>query len=110
MGRPAFFAGNKDRSVARNGVAAILREQRQRPWASRVRADNLDRLAPRNSLRGVDLAQIQDVPLHRSAIVETLVLDDVPIAVRLAVLLSLGPPQEHGAATLCTTCHAREIG
>jgi hypothetical protein len=30
------------------------------------------------------------MPLHYSAIVETLVLDDVPIAVRLAVLLSLG--------------------
>src|SRR5882724_4509410 len=99
-----------DRGVARNGLAAILREQRQRPWASRVRVENLDRLSPGNSLRGVDLAQIQDVPLHHSAIVETLVLDDVPIAVGLAVLLSLGPPQEHGAAILCTTCHDLETG
>ena len=39
-------------------------------------------------LRGVDLAQIQYVPLDHPATVETLVLDDVPVAVRLAVLLS----------------------
>src|SRR5258708_15656830 len=57
----------------------------------------LDGRAPRGRLRGVDLAQIQDVRLHHSATVETLVLDDVPVAVRLAVLPSLGSSQEHGA-------------
>jgi hypothetical protein len=40
------------------------------------------------------------VPLHHPAIIETLVLDDIPIAVHLAVLLSLGASQKHDAANL----------
>jgi hypothetical protein len=35
------------------------------------------------------------VPLHHSAVVETLVLDDVPIEMGLAVLPSLDSSQEH---------------
>jgi hypothetical protein len=36
------------------------------------------------------------MPLHHSAVIETLVLDNVPVAVRLSVLLSLGASQKHG--------------
>src|ERR1700682_2070610 len=37
------------------------------------------------------------MPLHHPAIIETLVLDHVPVAVRLAVLPSLGASQKHDA-------------
>jgi hypothetical protein len=35
------------------------------------------------------------VPLHHPTVVETLVLDDIPIEVRLAVLPSFDSSQEH---------------
>jgi hypothetical protein len=41
----------------------------------------------------IDLAQIQDVPLHHPATVETLVLDDVPIEVCLALHTQLSTRQ-----------------
>src|SRR3984885_2800004 len=44
----------------------------------------------------------QNVPLHHPAAVETLVLDDAPIEVRLAVLPSLDSPQEHDGACQIT--------
>ena len=52
---------------------------------SRVVIEDLDGFAPCRSLRGVDLAQIQNVPLYDTAAGNTLVLDDAPIVVRLAV-------------------------
>jgi hypothetical protein len=51
-------------------------------------------------LRGVDLTEVQHMPLHHPAVIKTLVLDDVPVAVRLAVLLSLGASQKHDATNL----------
>jgi len=99
-----------DGCIARGHLAPILREQRQRPGTARILVEHLDRLAPGRRLRGVDLAQIQHMPLHHPAIIETLVLDDVPVAVRLAVFLSLGPPQEHDAANLMHTKPRLGIG
>ena len=84
-----------DRSVVRRGLAALLGEQGERSRAARVGVEHLDRLAPSFRLRGIDLAQIINVPLHHSAIVETLVLDDGPIEVRLAVFPSFDSSQEH---------------
>ena len=63
----------------------------------RVLVEHLDRLAPHRGLRGIDLAQIQHVTLHDAAARDTLVLDDAPILVRLAVFLPLGLPQKHGS-------------
>jgi hypothetical protein len=40
--------------------------------------------------------------LHLAAIAETLVFDDVPIAVRLAVFLALRLPKKHDDASLYT--------
>jgi hypothetical protein len=48
-----------------------------------------DRLAPGRRPRRIDLAKIQHMPLHHPSVIETLVLDHVPVAVRVAVL-SLG--------------------
>ena len=50
------------------------------------------------------------MPLHHPALTETLVLDSVSVAVRLAVLLSLGASQEHGATNLCAIGHAWKSG
>ena len=50
------------------------------------------------------------MPLHHPAIIETLVLDRVPVAVRLAVLLSLGASQKHDATNLRAISRAWESG
>ena len=65
------------RGIVRHGLATILGKQGQRLGAARLRVENLDRLAPGLRLGRIDLAQIQDVPLHHPATVETLVLDDL---------------------------------
>jgi hypothetical protein len=98
------------RRVAGDHLASIFRKQRQRPHTAGVLVEHLDRLAPRRRLRGVDLAEIQHMSLHHSAAVETLVLDHVPVVVRLAVLLSLGASQKHDAANLSAPCRAWESG
>jgi hypothetical protein len=76
------------RGIVRHSLATILGKQGQRLGAARLRVEHLDRLAPGLRLGRIDLAQIQDVPLHHPATVETLVLDDAPIEVCLAVLPS----------------------
>src|SRR5271156_3455839 len=86
------------RGIVRYSLATILREQRQRLRASAIRIENLDRPTPNFRLRRIDLTQIQNVPLHHPAAIETLVLDDVPIEVGLTVLPSLDSSQEHDDA------------
>ena len=49
------------------------------------------------------IAKIQNVALSRHPACHTLVLDNAPILVRLAVLLSLGLPQKHDPADLAIT-------
>ena len=83
------------RGVVRRGLAAIRGEQGERPGAARLRVEHLDRLALSLRLRRIDLAQIQNLPLHHPAVIETLVLDDAPIQMRLAVLPSFDSSQEH---------------
>lgn len=48
--------------------------------------------------------------LHHAALVEALVLDAVPVMVRLAVFLSLGAAQEHDAANLRAPSRLWESG
>jgi len=90
--------------------AAILGEQRHGPWTPGVFVEYLDRLAPGGGLRGVDLAEIQHVSLHRAATRNALALDNRPVAVDLAVLLPLGASQEHRETTLCTASGEGEQG
>ena len=99
-----------DRRIACDRLTLILRKQRQCSRTPGVFVEHLDCLAPRRRLRGVDLAKIQHMSLHHPPVIETLVLDDVPIAVRLAVLLSLGASQEHGAANLLAPPRPWESG
>ena len=70
--------------------------------------EHLDGLAPHRRLRGVDLAQIQHVALHHAATCNTLVLDDAPIVVRLAVFLARGLSQKHDHANLAVRICAWE--
>src|ERR1700722_16016026 len=70
----------------------------------RVLVEHRDGLAPHRGLRGIDLAQIQHVTLHNAAACDTLVLDDAPILVRLAVFLPSGLPQKHAANLATRIC------
>src|SRR3989304_2351147 len=71
-----------DRGVLEQPLAAIPREHRPRSALQ-----HLDRLAPGELLRGVDLAQIEHVTLHHAPARQTAVLDHAPVAVFLTVLL-----------------------
>jgi hypothetical protein len=97
IGQPKLHRGGR----RPDNLAAVLREQRHRPRAAGVLVEHPDRPAPGSRLRGVDLAEIQHVSLHDTPARDTLALDDRPVAIDPAVLLSLGAPQEQGA-TLCT--------
>jgi len=62
--------------------------------------ERLDHPAPPLALAVVDLAQIQHLALHDPAIGAAFGLDDVPVAVLLAVLEASVASQIHDAATL----------
>jgi hypothetical protein len=49
-------------------------------------------------------------PLRHPVVIETLVLNDVPVVVRLAVLPSLGASQKHDAANPSAPSRAWESG
>src|ERR1700760_340632 len=98
------------RTVGRHRGTVILRKQRQRPRTSRFLIEDFDGFAPSGRLRRADLTQIQNMTLHHPAAREALVLDDAPIAMRLAVLLSPGLPQEHDRASLAKRIRPGERG
>src|ERR1700735_1809561 len=75
-----------------------------------VLVENFDGFAPGRGLRRADIAQIQDVALHNAAGPEAMVLDDAPIAVRLAILLPPGLPQKHDAENLAKGIRGGEQG
>jgi len=73
----------------------ILGEQRDLPAALADFVKCLDRLTPGGSLAVVDLAQIQQVPLHRATAGHPAVLHNAPVAVLLAVLAANLVAQKH---------------
>ena len=85
-----------DGSVRQHTFAAIFRKQRQGPRSVAAVFQHLDRLAPSQLLRGVDLPQIQHVPLNHPPATYALVLDKAPVAVLLPVLLANRRAQKHG--------------
>jgi hypothetical protein len=76
--------------------AALLGKQRQGARLARRLIDDLDGPPPGVTLRCADFSQIEDLTLHHASIVESLVLDDVPVDVCLAVLLPANLSQKHG--------------
>ena len=103
--QPATARQNAKSADADASIAAL-----ERPSAAGVLVEHLDRFAPRRCLRGIDLAEIEHMPLHHAAVIEALVLHHVPVVVRLAVLLSLGASQKHDATNLRASPRAWESG
>jgi hypothetical protein len=52
--------------------------------------EHLNRLAPHLLLRGIDLAQIQQVPLQHTSTGQAPILDDAPVPVHLAIFPPCG--------------------
>src|SRR5208337_1067021 len=87
-----------DRGVGQQPLAAIFGKQRQSLRSIRRLVQHLDRTAPCEFLRAVDLAQMQHMLLHDTSARNALVLDDAPIAMPLAVLVANLVAQKHGGA------------
>ena len=86
-----------DRGVGQHPLAAVFREQRQGARRRRSFLEDGDRLAPSQFLRIVDLAQVQQRPLHHTASAYPAILHDAPVTVLFAVLLALGVTEKHDA-------------
>src|SRR5262249_54445642 len=76
---------------------AIGGKQRQLAMPPAVFIKGFDQLAPGIALAVIDLAEIQHLPLHHLATGATLVLDDIPVAMLLAVFEASVESQEHDA-------------
>ena len=77
----------------------IVGKQRHRHCA-RVPPQHLDRPAPGRPLAVVDLAEIEHLPLHHTAVAVAAVLDHAPVTVLLAVLETSLGAHKHGS-TAC---------
>ena len=74
----------------------IVGKQRHRHWA-RVPPQHLDRFAPGRPLAVVDLAEIEHLPLHHTAVAVAAVLDHAPVTMLLAVLETSLGAHKHGS-------------
>lgn len=86
---------------------SIFRKQRNRAWRIFAIFQYLYRAPPGFSLAVVDLAQIENMPLHHTPVAEAMVLDDAPVAVFFAVLDSPSHPKEHAAIVFKSRTGAR---
>jgi hypothetical protein len=77
--------------------------------ALRILVKRFDGSAPIVTLAVADLTQIQHLSLHHLATGTTPVLDDVPVAVLLAVLEASIRSQKHGPTKLRRSRQAQEI-
>jgi len=75
--------------------AAIGRKQSQLRVAACSFVKSFDRTTPIVMLAIIDLAEVQNLPLYHFAASTTLVLDDIPIAMLLAIFEASVEPQEH---------------
>jgi hypothetical protein len=78
----------------------------QRHLTPRASVLQLDGLAPRLALAGVDLAQVQHLALHDAAVAATAALHHAPVLVVLAVLLASVAAQEHEPQSWTLAAHA----
>src|SRR3972149_2706054 len=84
-----------DRLVRDDPFATILRQQRKRSRRSRALVQPSARAPPCELLRGVNLPQIQHMPLQHAPTAHALVLHHAEIAVLLTVLLASAGAQKH---------------
>jgi hypothetical protein len=92
--------------VCRN--LAISGKQRQLPLPLASFIEGFDQSSPSLALAVIDLAEIKHLPLDHFAAGATFVLDDVPVAMLLAVLEASVEAQEHDANQLTPTQHPKE--
>src|SRR5262245_36935152 len=83
---------------------SLGRKQGQLRWPLAPFIERFDDLAPRLALAVVDLAQIQYLPLHDLATSTALALDNIPIAMLLAVLQSSVASQIHASESVSNAC------
>jgi len=105
---PHLREADLDRVRALRRHPAALGKQRQGSRFPGRLVDHLDGAPPSVNLRGVDLPQIKNLALDHSPIVETLILDDVPVDVGLAVFLPCGRAQKHDGFPSCTESRQRK--
>ena len=91
-----------DRVVRQNPFTAVFGKQRQRLGPIGLFVQHLDRPAPRQFLRVVDLAEVKNVLLNYPPAGDAFALDHAELAMPLAVLLANLLPQKHGGAALFT--------
>ena len=92
-----------------SGKPTVGRKKPQLGVALRILVKRFDRTAPIVMLAVADLTQIQQLPLHHLAIGTAPILDDVPIAVLLAVLEASIRSQKHGPTKLRRSQQAKKI-
>jgi len=86
-------------------LAAIFGKERKGAGLVFPLFEDFDRFTPRQLLRRIDLAQIQDVALHDSPVSQTFVFDDTEVAVLFAVFLAGCRAQKH----LRLLCRLHEV-
>jgi hypothetical protein len=91
-----------DRGVRQSPLASVFGKQRQGLRSIGRFVQHLNRPAPRQFLRVVDLAEVKNVVLNDPPASNALVLDDAEVAMPLAVLLANLVPQKHAGAALFT--------
>ncbi len=74
------------------------------------RLEHLDASAPRGLLTIVDLSEVEDLPLDHAPVRTSVILNDAPVSVSLAVLDSLRVPQEHAAIVHALAYAAKTVG
>src|SRR5215467_5145059 len=74
----------------------VVREQAHGGVTFFVLDKYIQRSSPGGLLLVVDLAQVQNRPLHGLTASQPMILDDAEVAVVLAILSSVGAEQEHG--------------
>src|ERR1035437_7661772 len=92
--KPLSFTCNTVQRVG--GNLPVVGKQTHAGVALFVFIEHIQCLAPRSLLLVVDLAQIQNRPLHRLVAGQSPILHDAEVAVILAVLLAVGAAQKHG--------------
>src|SRR5262245_23338969 len=83
---------------------SLGRKQGQLRWPLAPFIECFDDLAPRLAPAVIDLAQIQHLPLHDLATSTALALDNIPIAMLLAVLQSSVASQIHASESVSNAC------
>jgi len=92
------------------GNAAIGRKQSQLRVAALAFVKSFDRTTPILMLAIIDLAEVQHLPLHHFAASTTPVLDDIPIAMLLAVLEASVESQEHASELTPNQTDEKRLG